>query len=192
MERRPAARASAARDNVGFTEVFRPGSLKEIRSRIPEASLRVIDEIPGISWLEFEHDRWLMDSTIAVLGREDAIQCWRQSLVQLVEKPLLKNFVSGALRLFGGRPGKLVKMVPKGWTLAYRDFCVPRFVAIDDHACELHFDDIAPQAFESEGYIHCWHAVCLGIFDIEKAKDPVIDFEIDRKNARAIARFGWA
>jgi hypothetical protein len=192
MERRPAARASAARDNVAFTETFRPGSLAKIRAQIPEASLRAIDETAGISWLEFEHDHWLMDGTIDVLGRADAIECWRRSISQLIEKPLLKNFVSGALRLFGSRPGKLLKMVPKGWTLAYRDFCVPRFVSIDENACEIHFEDIPPCAFASEGYLHCWHGICLGVFELEQAKDPEFAFEINRGNASAVARFGWA
>ncbi len=192
MSRSPAARASAARDNVAFTDVYRPGSLRRIRERIPEASLTAIDETPGISWLEFEHDHWLMDATLEVLGRDDAIQCWRQSISQLIEKPLLKNFVSGALRIFGARPGKLIKMVPKGWTLAYRDFCAPRFVPLDDNHCELHLDDIAPQAFESPGYLHCWHGICLGVFDLEKPKDPELSFEIDREGRRAIGHFSWS
>jgi hypothetical protein len=192
MERRPAARASAARDNVAFTEVFRPGSLERIRAEIPEASLRAIDETAGISWLDFEHDHFLMEGTVRVLGQQDAIRCWRSSVTQLIEKPLLKNFVSGALRIFGARPGKLLKMVPKGWTLAYRDFCSPRFVEVDDHTCEIHFEDIAPQAFEAEGYIHCWHGICLGVFDLERPKDPSVEFEIDRANAAARARFHWA
>jgi hypothetical protein len=140
MDQRPAARASAARDNVAFTGIFRPGALERIRARIPAASLRAIDETPGISWLDFEHDHWLMDATIAELGERDAIECWSQSITQLIEKPLLKNFVSGALRIFGARPGKLLKMVPKGWTLAYRDFCAPRFVSVDENTCEIRFE----------------------------------------------------
>jgi hypothetical protein len=192
MDQRPAARASAARDNVAFTGIFRPGALERIRARIPAASLRAIDETPGISWLDFEHDHWLMDATIAELGERDAIECWRQSITQLIEKPLLKNFVSGALRIFGARPGKLLKMVPKGWTLAYRDFCAPRFVSVDENTCEIHFESIPPQAFDSEGYLHCWHGICLGVFDLEKPKDPVVTFEIDRTSASAVAHFHWS
>lgn len=192
MERTPAARASAARDNVAFTEVYRPGALAKIRARIPAVSLTAIDDTPGASWLEFEHDHWLMDATIDVLGQRQAVDCWRRSVTQLIEKPLLRNFVSGALRVFGARPGKLLKLIPKGWSLAYRDFCVPRFALIDEHSCEMHFDDIAPHAFESPGYLHCWHGICLGLFDLESPKDPVVEFEIDRPAAHAVARFRWA
>jgi hypothetical protein len=191
MSRKPAARASAARDNVNFVEVFRPGALAEIRAAIPPESLDAIDRTAGFSWLEFEHDHWLMDQTLALLGREDAVACWRRSIGHLIEKPLLRNFVEGSLRLFGARPGKLLKMIPKGWTLAYRDFCTPTFELLSDHSAEIRFENIAPEAFASEGYLHCWHAICLGVFDLEKPKDGEVDFSIERSRSLATARFRW-
>lgn len=191
MERRPAARASAARDNVDFVDVYRPGALAEIRAMIPPDSLEAIDRTPGFSWLEFEHDHWLMDGTLEVLGREEAVRCWRRSIGHLIEKPLLRNFVEGSLRLFGTRPGKLLKMLPKGWTLAYRDFCTPVFELLTENSAQIRFENIAPEAFESEGYLHCWHAICLGVFDLEKPKDGVVDFTIEREASLATARFVW-
>jgi len=191
MQRRPAARASAARDNANFVDVYRPGALAEIRATIPPDSLDAIDRTPGISWLEFEHDHWLMDGAMAVLGREDAVDCWRRSIGQLIEKPLLRNFVEGSLRLFGAKPGKLLKMLPKGWTLAYRDFCTPTFELLSENSAEIRFENVAPQAFESEGYLHCWHGICLAVFDLEKPKDGAVEFTIERGRSLATARFRW-
>lgn len=191
MARRPAARASAARDNVSFVDVYRPGALARVRARIPPESLRAIDETPGISWLEFEHDHWLMDATLAVLGREEAVDCWRHSIAHLIEKPLLRNFVEGSIRLFGARPGRIIRMIPKGWSLAYRDFCSPSFERLGETRAEIRFEDVAPEAFESEGYLHCWHAICLGVFDLEKPEEGRVEFEIDRGAARAVASFSW-
>ncbi|MGH0038571.1 MAG: hypothetical protein ACQGVK_26340 [Myxococcota bacterium] len=190
-ERRPAARASAARDNVAYVDVYRPGALARVRSLIPAEALEAIDQTPGFSWLEFEHDHWLMDATLEVLGETDAVQCWRQGIAKLVERPLLRNFVEGSLRLFGARPGKLLKVLPKGWSLGYRDFCVPRHEPLGEHGARVHFEQIAPQAFESVGYLHCWHGICLGIFDLEKPAGAVVEFEIDRPAHRAIAHFSW-
>jgi Iap family predicted aminopeptidase len=189
--RNPAARASAARDNVGYSEQYRPGTLAKIRATIPEDVLDVIDNRPGISWLEFEYDHWLMDGTIEVLGVEDAIACWRQSMSNLIERPLLKNFVDGAIRLFSVRQGGILRMVPKGWTLAYRDFCVLTFENIDANCAVIHFEHIAPEAFESPGYLHCWNAICQGVFELERPKDGVVTFEIDESNALATATFEW-
>jgi hypothetical protein len=189
--RRPAARASAARDNLSLVDVYRPGAMAQVRSLIPPESLEAIDKTAGVSWLEFEHDHWLMDCTLEVLGREDAVECWRQAVAQLIERPLLRNFVEGTLRLFGTRPGKVIRMIPKGWSLAYRDFCNPAFVSLGENAAEIRFEDVAPQAFQSEGYLHCWHAVCLGIFDLEKPPNGRAEFEFDAARSLAVVSFGW-
>jgi hypothetical protein len=189
--RRPAARASAARDNLSLVEVYRPGAVAQIRGLIPPESLEIIDNTPGFSWLEFEHDHWLMDGTLEVLGRHDAVACWRQGVAQLIERPLLRNFVEGSLRLFGTRPGKVIRMIPKGWSLAYRDFCNPTFVSLGENAAEIRFEGVAPQTFESEGYLHCWHAVCLGIFDLEKPQNGRVEFEFDVARSLAVASFRW-
>ena len=80
--------------------------------------------------------------------------------------------------------------MPKGWTLAYRDFCVPRFEWLDgEEGARLYFDDVAPEAFRSPGYLHCWHAICLGVLDLAKAGGPVVEFEIDEARSRAVATF---
>lgn len=89
-------------------------------------------------------------------------------------------------RIFASRPVDILHGIPKGWSLAYRDFCVPRFEWDGSNGALLHFEDIAPEAFQSIGYVHCWH----GILDLAKPSDPRADFEIDR--GRAVARFRWS
>lgn len=174
------------------TDLFRPGTRQAIRAGIPARSLEVIDGLASSSWLEWEHDRWLMDRTMAVLGREDAVRCWRAGMAVLVERPLLKSVVQPALRLFLGRPGQLVSLIPKAWGLAYRDLCVPAFRRTGAAAAELAFEDVAPEAFEAEGYLHCWHAIALAVSDLEKSPGTQVEFEIDRPGARAVVRFRWA
>jgi len=191
MRRSPAARASAARDNLAFCDVYQPGSVAQIRATIPDDALQALDYTGGASWLEFEHDHWLMDGVLQHFGREEAVACWRQSIAHLVDKPLLKSFVQGGLRLFGAQPGSLLKLVPKGWTLAYRDFCVPAFSRTSEKSAELRFENVADEAFASPGYLHCWHAVCLGVIDLEKPSDGRIDFEILESERLAVARITW-
>ena len=173
------------------TEAFRPGSRQAIRAGIPAASLEALDGSASSSWLEWEHDRWLMDRTMAVLGQKDAIACWRAGVGLLIERPLFRSVAQPALRLFLGRPGQMVGLLPRAWGLAYRDFCTPSFRRVGPGAAELHFDEVAPQAFEAEGYLHCWHAICLAIFDLEKTPGARVRFEIDRSRARAVASFAW-
>ncbi len=192
MSRSPAARASAARDNLEHAEFYRPGTVAKVRALIPEDVLEVIDTRAGSSWLEFEYDHWLMDGVIEVLGVDDAVRCWHQSIGYLIDKPLLRSFVQGGLRMFGAKPGKILKLVPKGWSLAYRDFCAPKFTLLQEGHAELRFEDVAPEAFESPGYLHCWHGICLGIFDLEKPTDGRVAFELDAGAREALATFTWS
>ncbi len=191
MALNPAVRANAARDTLEFTEAYRLGTCDMIRGTIPDASLDAIDHTPGFSWLDIEHDHWLMDGTMAVLGRHDAIDCWRSNIANITERPLLQSFVDGGVRIFGGKPGALLKLIPKGWSLVYRDFCVPSFQRLGDGRAEVRFEQIAPRVLEHPGYLHCWHGVCAGIFDLEKPSHGKLEFDIRTEEALAIAHFSW-
>ena len=173
-------------------EGFAPGTEAAVRARIPPESLHAIDTTPGVSWLEFRHDHWLMDGTLAVLGREKAVEAWHHGMAQMIKRPLLRNFVEGALRLFLGEAGQILQMLPKGWPLAYRDFCTPSYRRVAADCAEIRFEEIAPQVFESEGYLHCWHGVCLGVFDLERPRDGRVAFDVDRRGACAVATFRWS
>jgi hypothetical protein len=177
---------------LDYTERHAPGTLDAVRALVPPESLRAIDTTPGVSWLPFEHDHWLMDGTIAVLGQDRAIRAWHHAMAAMLDRPVLRNFVQAGLRLFGGEPEHVLQLFQKGWTLVYRDFCEPSVRRVGAGHAELRFERIAPQVFHSEGYLHCWHAVCLGVWDTARARDASVAFEIDRGRAEALATFRWS
>ncbi len=169
-----------------------PGTAEAVRARIPAASLRAIDGTPGVLWLPFEHDHWLMDATVGVLGKDRAIDAWHRAMGEMFRRPVLRNFVDAAVRLFVNEPGQALAFLPRGWSLVYRDFCDPSFRRTGDRSAEIRFERIAPQVFDAEGYLHCWHAVCLGALDLSRPRDPTVEFELDRAGATAVATFRWA
>jgi hypothetical protein len=177
---------------LSATEDYAPGTEAAIRATIPPASLEAIDTTPGVAWLDFEHDHWLMDGTMQVLGQAGAIEAWHRAMGQLIKKPLLRNFAEAGLRLFLGQAGQIIQLLPKGWSLAYRDFCAPSYRRLAADRAEIRFEAIAPQVFQSEGYLHCWHAICLGVFDLERPREGRVQFEIDRPRALAVATFRWS
>ncbi|MGC3998896.1 MAG: hypothetical protein QM767_16165 [Anaeromyxobacter sp.] len=189
--RRPAARVSAARDMLDGCDRFEPGSRDAIRALIPPEHLRVFDACSAISWLDVEHDHWIMDALVGHFGRDRARECVRQALVGMVHRPLFRSLVEPALRLFAGRPGSIAALLPRAWPLAYRDFCTPSFARLGPGSARLVLDGIAPQAFISEGYLVTWHGICLGALDIERLRDPAVRFQVDRPQARAVATFSW-
>jgi hypothetical protein len=173
-------------------DASRPGTSDAVRALIPPASLLVIDDAAGSSWLDAEHHHWLVDGTIQVLGVEQAVAAWRAGMTSVFQKPLHKPYVDAAVRLFFGEPGKVLQLIPRGWPLAYRDFCTVSFQRTGDREAEIHFTDVAPRAFASPGYLHSWRAICHGIFDLERPVDGRTELLVDEPRAAAVVRFSWS
>jgi hypothetical protein len=185
---RPAARASSARDMLVTIDAALPGTRDAVRALIPPASLRVIDDAAGSSWLDVEHHHWLVDGTLEVLGVEQAVASWRAGMTAVFQRPLHKAYVSAAVRLFFGQPGRVIALIPRGWPLAYRNFCAPTFQRTGDREAEVRFDDVAPEAFASPGYLHSWRAICHGIFDLERPIDGRTALTVDEARRSASIR----
>jgi len=169
----------------------RPGTFDAVRALVPPAALEVIDGAAGSSWLDAEHHHWLVDGTVQVLGVEQAVAAWRAGMTSVFQKPLHKPYVDAAVRLFFGQPGRVLQLIPRGWALAYRDFSSVSFHRLDPQRAELRFEDVAPEAFASPGYLHSWHAICQGIFDLERPLDGRTTLEVDQARAAAVVGFTW-
>jgi len=172
-------------------DAARPGTRAAVRALVPPASLQVIDDAAGSSWLDVEHHHWLVDGTLEVLGVEQAVACWRAGMTAVFQRPLHAPYVNAAVRLFFGQPGKVIQLIPRGWPLAYRNFCTPSFLRTGDHQAEVRFADVAPEAFASPGYLHSWRAICHGIFDLEKPADGRTELLVDEARAEVVVRFSW-
>src|SRR4051812_11719362 len=122
-QRRPAARVGAVKDLLDFVERFEPGMQAKVLATFPAETRELLESSPRMSWFSIEHDHFVADGLIAHLGKERAIECWRDSMTHLLERPLLRTFVSGMGRVLGNDPARLVSIVPKGWPLAFHDFC---------------------------------------------------------------------
>jgi hypothetical protein len=168
-----------------------PGTRDAVRALIPPASLQVIDDSAGSSWLDVEHHHWLVDGTLKVLGVEQAVASWRAGMTAVLQRPLHAPYVNAAVRLFFGQPGRVIQLIPRGWPLAYRNFCTPAFRRTGDGEAEVHFTDVAPEAFASPGYLHSWRAICHGIFDLERPVDGRTALEVDERRRSASVRFSW-
>jgi hypothetical protein len=170
---------------------LRPGTRDAVRALVPPRSLEVIDEAVDSSWLAVEHHHWVVDGTLKVLGVEQAVASWRTGMRAVFQRPLHKFFVAAAVRLFMNEPGRILQLIPKGWPLAYRDFCTVSYHRTGMQQAEIHFDDIAPQALAFPGYLHSWHAICCAALDLEKAVDGRTSLAIHPSLAAAVVRLTW-
>ena len=188
--RQPAARVSAVRDLLDFVDVFEPGTRAKVLATFPAETLELLETSPRTSWFSIEHDHFVADALIAVLGKERAIECWRDSMEHLMDRPLLRTFVSGMVRILGKDPARVVSMVPKGWPLAFHDFCDVRFERGPADRVALVFEDIAHQVKKYPSYFHVWHGTMWG-FARTAGTNAHVDFTVAKDLRSAEARFTW-
>lgn len=127
---------------------------------------------------------------IEILGRERAIQCWSASLSDLVDRPLLRNFVSGMMNVLGRSPVNVVRLFARGWHLAYRDMCEPQLIVAKDGQPRLRFENISPAVKRYPNYLHSWHGICRGFAQLAQVRGSV-SFEVASDQTWAEVRFFW-
>lgn len=171
-------------------EEFRAGAREQVLESMPPTSREVLLGTAKTGWVPVEHDRHLVHGIVATLGEQGATEMWRQFVGTHVQTPLLRSLVDGATRLLGFTPGTFVWLVSKGWTQVYRDVCTPSIVSRDDHAAVLAFEDIAPEAMAEPGYLICFRATLLGLFEVTRSEGE-LDWDVDHAARRAVATLRW-
>lgn len=184
MQKLPSVRASAIRDAIGHLNVFEPGSEARVMSRVPEVSRKAVLDVTRTTFVEVEHDGAVLNAIVEVLGRERAPLFWAAVTEQLANRPVLRAFVSGMLKVVRINPARTVGLMITGWPLIYRDVCEPRELTSPDGYPVLRFDAIAPEVRRFPNYAHPWHGCCIGSVNITKVGAAV--------RFRTAPDFSWA
>lgn len=190
MEKAPAVRVAAARDMFEFLEQAEPGSGERLWSRVPEASRRFIADLARVAWIPLEHDHWLPEAIEAEFGPDAAREHFRRCIPRMVGRPLLEPLVNGILRIVGRQRTRLLKVVPLGWDLVFRDFCEPRVGEAEAGRLELRFDDVTPAVRSYPAYFLMWEGVCRGLLDLTEPGGS-LDYEVAPDRSSVSARFSW-
>jgi hypothetical protein len=162
MEMQPAVRASAVRDTLAFLEKFERGSMARVLAKVPEESRAVIEATARSGWVGVEHDHHTIDAIVDIFGRKRATEFWSQAISELSDKPLLKAFVGGMLRLVTRDPRRVLSIFATGWPLVYRDMCEIDVVDSEAGNPVLRFRQIATQVRRHRNYLLSWQGGCAG------------------------------
>jgi hypothetical protein len=184
-----AVRASAVKDTLAFLDRFEPGAQQRVLARIPAPVQVRIHDTPRSGWVSLDDDHYSVDAIVELFGDTRAVQFWQASVMNLIERPLLKTFVSGMMRVLGNDPGRIIGLIPKGWSLVYRDLCRPVLDASREDAPAILFEQVAPDVRKYSNYFHCWHGACAGFAQLSQIKSPV-RFTIAGDKSSAEAVFG--
>lgn len=161
---------------LDFVERFEPGARARVLARFPADSLRALMDGSRTDWLPLEHDHHVVDGICEVLGPERAVAAWRASVPDLVDKPLLRSFVSGMLRLVGRDPARLAGILARGWPLVYRDCCVVSVTPGDAGTAVVELAEFAPELRRFPNYLLSFRGALEG-FAVVAGLDPVVEVE---------------
>jgi len=161
---------------LDFVDRFEPGSRARVLARFPAESLRALTDSSRTDWLPLEHDHHVVDGICEVLGPERAVAAWRASVPDLVDKPLLRSFVSGMLRLVGRDPVRLAGILAKGWPLVYRDCCVVTVTRGEGDSAVVALVDLAPELRRWPNYLLSFRGALAG-FAVVAGLHPVVEVE---------------
>lgn len=158
----PAVRASAVRDTLAFLEKFERGAMARVLAKVPEASRAIIEGTARSGWVGIEHDHHTIDAIVELFGRKRATEFWSQAISELSDKPLLKAFVGGMLRLVTRDGGRVMSIMATGWPLVYRDMCQIEVVTDAGPNPVLRFREIAGAVRRHRNYLLSWQGGVVG------------------------------
>ena len=84
-----------------------------ILKRVPEATLRTLDEARGIQWLDGAHQIAVDRAMFAELGAEGLALFHADFTVEHAESPMFASVGRWALNAFGNGPGALLRAMPR-------------------------------------------------------------------------------
>lgn len=190
-ERRPAVRVASVRDILDYLDKFAPGTGSRVRARVPDDVLAIVDRAPRLSWIDVEDDVYVPTAIWAVLGDDEATEMMREFLMGHFETALLRPLLHTTRKLFGLSPMNVLRALPSGWPLVYRDVARLEVRALDSGSAEIELSEVAETVLGSGGYIQSFRAILLGLIDLTGYQGAVELADLDLPGRRVCYRLRW-
>lgn len=191
-DRRPAVRAISVQDALTYAEKFQPGAMRRIRSMIPDDVLANIDATPKLGWVEVKDEVYVPTSIWSVLGDEDATEMILEFLESHFQITLLGSLIELTRKLFGLTPRSVLRVLPTGWRLIYRDFCDVTVSDTGERSAEVVLSRLSQTTIASNAHTSLFRAHFLGILRLTGLEGKVEILEIDRSAGRIRYALSWS
>ncbi len=190
MARRPAVRASNARDFFEFFERSNPPLHAHLKVTLPAEVFDRMHKGVRTDWIPVELDGQLVDAVLKYLGAEGLKRAARRFLSEsLVKSPMMRGMFEGVVRLFGVSVGGFLRVVPPALAQSYQE-CFTVTIERGEREALVTFDDIAPEILRFPAYGVIWEGIFLGIYDLAN-QAPDLDFKLSRTQRKLEARLRW-
>ena len=157
----------------------------------PELEQQIRGEIKT-NWLPLEFDVRINDALDVVIGSEGIREHACHALTKSFEGPLLRPVLDGGLRIFGIHPQRMFTLLPRGFTLVYRNCGALRAVATSDSSLQVIHDDAPMEMIESRPYLLGMAGAFLAIFRITRVNGDVEVGTVDAKNRKIVYDVRWS
>jgi hypothetical protein len=190
-ERRPAVRAASVQDILAYLDDWEPGTGERVRAEIPADVLEIVDSTPRMGWIDVEDDVHVPTAIWSVLGDDDASEMMTQFLSRHFETAPLRPLLAGVRKVFGLSPMNVLRILPSGWRVVYRDVSTVRVRGIDTASAEIVLEDLAPTVVRSANYLGSFRAIFIALIGMTGFTGSVEITRIDREKREASYHFRW-
>lgn len=162
----------------------------KILARLPADAVTRVRESPTLSWLPVALNVDFVRAVSTVLGPEANVEFYRSMVLRDFKTSLFDAFITGAKRVFGFDVGGLIKQVPAGLTLMFRDVGHLSMSERGPTRAVLVFEDLPEVCLVDGLWLESVRAGLLALFELGSTEGR-ITLDVQRPSTRASLRFEW-
>lgn len=199
----PAVRASYLRMLLAACDEFGPPAA-EIRARLGDEHQTSIECAGPLVWLPLDAELTLQRALDEVLGAERAREFVLATLREFLATSLIQAAIATAVGLFGLNPGSFARLLPRAWSLLYRDcgrwsvsrgFDPDRQRAREWREVELHLSKLPLACASEPAWLSAVSTVLHALLILCEREGEVEILERDtsspERGARVMFRLAW-
>jgi serine/threonine protein kinase len=158
----PSVRASLPKSAWAEIARLHPATIAKVSEALGHPWLGMLEKTTGIAWVPFELEARIADAAYKVLGADETRALYRRKTHRSFEIPIIRPIFQSALRLFGGTPASLVRMMGKSWTLLARDCGSYECESVGERRCESIVRGFPCRFYQQE---EAWRASAFGGYE---------------------------
>jgi hypothetical protein len=138
---------------------------ERMRAAVPEL-MRTVEEAPRGAWLRIGLNLRGVEAAERAYGWDGALAFLAARVREELAAPTLRGLVEGGVRLLGLEPGALVRLVPRGLAITFRDCGAWSAVRTSECSIELRASGLPKELAAQARWIESVGAAPLAMFDV--------------------------
>jgi hypothetical protein len=183
--------AGFVRSSLETVDRIDAGLGARVRARLAPETVRTLEEASSVSYVPVSLDVEVTECLFAEAGAERACEVMRENLSLTFESPLLAALVSGALRLLGRSPARVLGWSAKFWSQLYRDAGTLSYFPETTSSGRLELRDLPECLVASRNYLIGMAAALGAAFELLGVEGDAQLGRVDAAARRADIQLSW-